>query len=858
MIRAAIVLQEFMDGGQMENVDVEIILSIVPRIEEVRVTGGVEFSGMNDFNGFDTRVGAGSPKPLKPELMMRPHMDSAEQISMVISTGSQSFAIADFQADEAFERVRTTLINGGRVSDVVGVISVLIDTIGDGVPRKINFYQGLLDKEGPDLLSEDDTITRSLSVDLAKSIVGETTTNQVTLWFNLHSEIIENRNYICEVIRESSQTESFIINLPVLFGTNNFKSKIAVVTASGLDEGTEYRYVLYLRPENNNSSGAGRVLARGKFTTYESNSNKLSFVFGSCHYPGSGSSLERWQHLAARTDYDFMLLIGDQIYGDNIKTLGSDWFERYENRYHQLWTYWPMREVMRRTPVYMILDDHEITDDFGTVSLDSTEKEAMRTAGLQMYKEFQQSHGPARAENDIHYYSFNRGPASYFMLDNRTQRSIPPDGQDFPVLGADQMKAFRDWSRSSPARDADIIFLISPVPIAWLPVEKLRELLKDFEKNAGTTGGVIGGGAGGIGGALIGGLVGFLVGGPPGAAIGAGIGGAVGTGAGAVGGHYVGHGIAEGKLNANQLGNLTDRDLADMWTLEGNQPDLVNVLDVLYDLANDIQEDGTRGSRPRAVFILGGDVHSGAMHMIRSKKSGGMHDHRKNPCILQVTSSAISQNAADDRLYSKIIKGINPGVEVGLLTLASNKFNPDDIVDDIFNDEHAIFPLDDQLEKNYISEFSGLLGEHNFGRFEIERISQERRLYRFFVSVEGVEDALVQYFDIDLDAPGEIKFKSLIGQVLAVEGRLSFLRVNEVGAGFGDTADHLDAEVIVKLDTHSGESFGFKLRRDKNEKTHKRMLGVLRDAFNNGQLVHMEFSRTGRTTGRIVRVSIIK
>jgi len=853
MIRATIVLQEFMDGGQIENTDVEITLFIVPRVHEVRVVGSADFPGMNNFDGFDTRVGSSPPMPLKPELMLRPHLDLAEKMSKVISTGSQSFAIADFQADEAFDRVRGLRINGGSVSDVVAVISVSVDSNEDGAPRQINFFYGLLDEDGPDLLSVNDTITRYLSIDLAKSIVGETTSDEVTLWFNLHGEIIDNRNYVCEISRIGSQSGSPSIELPVLFGTNNFKSKSAVVTAEGLEEGTEYHYSLYLRPVNNNDSGAGRILARGNFTTCKSNSDELSFVFGSCHYPGKDSSLERWLHLAARTDYDFMMLIGDQIYGDNIKALGNDWFERYENRYHQLWTYWPMREVMRRTPVYMILDDHEITDDFGTVPLDTIEEEAMRTAGLQLYKEFQESHGPARSDNDTHYYSFNRGPASFFMLDNRTQRSIPPDDQDFPILGEDQMTVFREWSHSPETRDADIIFLVSPVPVAWLPVEKLRELLRDFETSATDAG--AGGGA--LIGAAIGAGVGFLLGGPAGAAVGA----SAGANVGGITGQYVGHDIAEGKLEDNGLGNLTDRDLADMWTLEGNQPDLVNVLDVLYDLANDIQEDGTRGARPRAVFILGGDVHSGAMHLIRSNKTEGDSDHRKNPSILQVTSSAISQKAADDKLYAKIIKGINPDVEIGALTLASNLpngFDTDEIISDVFDNEHAIFPLDDQLGKNYIAEFSGLLGEHNFGRFHIERINQERRVYRFFVSVEGASDALVQYFDIDLDAPGEIKYQSLIGQVLAAEGQVTFLRVNEIGAGFGDTADHLDAEVIVKLDNHSGESFGFQLRRDANEKTHTRMLDVLRGAFNKEQRVHLEYSRTGRTTGQVIRVSLTR
>ncbi|VAW70410.1 hypothetical protein MNBD_GAMMA10-2204 [hydrothermal vent metagenome] len=827
MIRATIVLREFMDGNGVENADVQFTLTIVPRTME-RFDGSPGGGGINmrDFDGFDPRIGGRTPGPLKPELLLRPRMELAETIVLSDRSGEDGIARANFQADAAFQRVSALRINAEPPTDVVGVLGVRVSS--GGITSQVNFYSGILDEEGPDLLSSNDTITRQLAIDYAKSIVGETTTNSSTLWFNLHGDILAGRRYVCEVVRMDPPTTAPVTTLPVVFDQN--RANTAVVTVTDLDAGAAYRYELYLRPANNETPGTGDILAQGDFKTHKASADELSFVFGSCHLPGSSNSFERWQHLARRSDYDFMLLIGDQIYGDNIESLGSgnNWLERYENRYHQSWTYWPIREVMRRTPVYMILDDHEITDDFGTVPIDADRI----AAGMKMYHLFQESHGPARAENNTHYYSFNRGPASFFMLDDRTQRSIPPGDSAFPVLGGEQVQALVDWSQDPATRDADIIFLVAPVPIAWLPVEKLLELINDFESSAGN----------------VAGAVGFAFGGPVGAIL----------------GHYIGHEVAEGQLDDEGLGNLTDRDLADMWTLKENQPDMVRVLDILFDLANDIQTDGTRGPRPRAVFVLGGDVHSGAMHVIRSTRTGGgEHDHRKNPCLMQITSSAISQEPASDKLYAKILAGINSGVEVGAWDLIANTFDTEDIIDDIFDGERAVFKLDDQQGGNYISEFSDLLTQRNFGRFHIERIRQDRRLYRFHVSVEGSDDALVQYFDIDLDAPNEagtiteIKPKSLIGQVLTAEGRLSLLRVHEIGSGFGPSTDKLDTEVIAQLEPRPGESFGFQLRKGDNEKTHRKMLDVLRSAFNNDHTVRLEYERTGRTTGRILRALII-
>lgn len=94
----------------------------------------------------------------------------------------------------------------------------------------------------------------------------------------------------------------------------------------------------------------------------------------------------------------------------------------------------------------------------------------------------------------------------------------------------------------------------------------------------------------------------------------------------------------------------------------------------------------------------------------------------------------------------------------------------------------------------------------------------------------------------------------LPGQVTATEGRLTFLRVHDVGTMFGPPDDRIDAEVIVQLDSEPGRAFGFQLRGDANEAAAGGMLWLLRDAFNHNRRVRIEFVRTGCTVGRIYRV----
>jgi hypothetical protein len=62
------------------------------------------------------------------------------------------------------------------------------------------------------------------------------------------------------------------------------------------------------------------------------------------------------------------------------------------------------------------------------------------------------------------------------------------------------------------------------------------------------------------------------------------------------------------------------------------------------------------------------------------------------------------------------------------------------------------------------------------------------------------------------------------------EGRITFLRVHDSG-GYGPESDHLDAEVIFKVDTQPDRAFGFQLRDDASRPAHEGMLMLLRDAM---------------------------
>jgi len=78
--------------------------------------------------------------------------------------------------------------------------------------------------------------------------------------------------------------------------------------------------------------------------------------------------------------------------------------------------------------------------------------------------------------------------------------------------------------------------------------------------------------------------------------------------------------------------------------------------------------------------------------------------------------------------------------------------------------------------------------------------------------------------------------------LLQQQGKVTFLRVHDVGTRFGPPGDQIDVEVVFQLDTQPGKSFGFQVRNDSNRAARQGMLDLLRDAFNHGWTVVADYN----------------
>lgn len=178
------------------------------------------------------------------------------------------------------------------------------------------------------------------------------------------------------------------------------------------------------------------------FRTFAPASNEpgdLSFILGSCRYPGVLGKIkaadEIFGPLKKEADgdgaagparpTDFVLMVGDQIYADLLNRfipIGlADTFEEFQERYLEAFGSRNMRRLLRNVPTYMVLDDHEIEDNWTQDRIGTQEKRRLFNFAIGAYMSYQWSHSPRTFQQRL-YYFFECNGYPFFVLDTRTQR----------------------------------------------------------------------------------------------------------------------------------------------------------------------------------------------------------------------------------------------------------------------------------------------------------------------------------------------------------------------------------------------------------------------------------------------------
>lgn len=192
------------------------------------------------------------------------------------------------------------------------------------------------------------------------------------------------------------------------------------------------------------------------------------FIFGSCRYllrlflgslfdTRGDKTFQTISKLLAKNDsISQFLMLGDQIYADDLNVIGADTrLDEYYKRYRQAFSQPYIRQVMSQIPTYMTLDDHEIEDNWPT---QSTPKDYVTKypAAIHAYLTYQASHSPLFPAHkkriygipDKLWYTFSDGCCDFFMTDTRTERHLATKR----MISQEQLDALKSWLKDGSNR----------------------------------------------------------------------------------------------------------------------------------------------------------------------------------------------------------------------------------------------------------------------------------------------------------------------------------------------------------------------------------------------------------------------
>lgn len=318
-------------------------------------------------------------------------------------------------------------------------------------------------------------------------IVGSTAHNKAKIWVQTDNP----SELECGVYTDAEGSNQ-VQDSPFSFETtaDNGSTGLVTVPLPPPQEDKRYYYRIFER-QDGGSLPISQMHSFRSFPTLDNNIESFSFGLVSCNKPKSFdhenelSYRNMWSNLfqeMSSHNAAFILLAGDQVYADHKKfnawkksldSPGSS-LKFYRDAYYKHWNFHEMQMVLSNFPSFMIWDDHEITNGWGSSDehADSRFQEIFQIA-RKVYEEFQHSHNPAALTypnappgHKSYYYAFRYGPVAFLVLDLRGNREIRDDhGQ---LLGNEQWQALEHWFESDEAKDSKILFLVSSVPMVHL------------------------------------------------------------------------------------------------------------------------------------------------------------------------------------------------------------------------------------------------------------------------------------------------------------------------------------------------------------------------------------------------------
>ena len=199
------------------------------------------------------------------------------------------------------------------------------------------------------------------------------------------------------------------------------------------------------------------------------------------------------------TNIDQIIMMGDQIYADDLNVFNPDkTVEQFYQRYRDAFTQPYIRKLMSQIPTYMMLDDHEIEDNWPSKASNKDWKTLFPNA-IHAFQTYQLSHSPnipVRRRRLVGtpkhlWYSYTDGCCDVFVTDSRTERLLSCNGES-EIISKQQMRALKRWLNDGSSRVKIVVTSVPFVPDSaagesrdkWSGFQKQRkELLEHIEGN---------------------------------------------------------------------------------------------------------------------------------------------------------------------------------------------------------------------------------------------------------------------------------------------------------------------------------------------------------------------------------------
>ncbi len=305
---------------------------------------------------------------------------------------------------------------------------------------------------------------------MPRLIIGHTTNNSVKIW-----------------VRGSRRWPFAFIDIYSSSGTKVGNTKsielheddfyTGIVTCKQLNTNQKYKVKVAFGKSVDTSvdERIREAYTTGTFRTFPvANLQKFKFMLGSCNLHSLGffekpdKAWARVSKLIKSNDARFMIHCGDQIYAD-IPWSPSPSFSHSRDKYIDAWEDCkPAQRVLTELPHYMILDDHEITNNFDN---DLNDNEQLLHAAMKVYYEFQHKHNPDTPDiqgSRRYHYDFEYSGVHFFVLDTRTNR----ESESNQIIDPPQLLVLKHWLKQNKNK---LKFIITSIPF----VGQVRKPKKD-------------------------------------------------------------------------------------------------------------------------------------------------------------------------------------------------------------------------------------------------------------------------------------------------------------------------------------------------------------------------------------------